>query len=65
MGQRRSILICHHHYLVLLKSLPGTPYPVYRLGVIMVGLACAIAIHIFVSRTRIGAMVRAGADNRK
>ena len=45
------------------EILPGTPYPVYRLGVIMVGLACAIAIHIFVSRTRIGAMVRAGADN--
>jgi len=43
--------------------LPGTPYPVYRLGVILVGLACAIAIHMFVSRTRIGAMVRAGANN--
>ena len=45
------------------EILPATPYPVYRLGVIMVGLVCAIAIHIFVSRTRIGAMVRAGADN--
>ena len=45
------------------EILPGTPYPVYRLGVILVGLACAIAIHTFVSRTRIGAMVRAGANN--
>ena len=45
------------------EILPGAPYPVYRLGVILVGLACAIAIHIFVSRTRIGAMVRAGANN--
>jgi len=45
------------------EILPGTPYPVYRLGVILVGLACAIAIHMFVSRTRIGAMVRAGANN--
>ena len=43
--------------------LPGTPYPVYRIGVILVGLACAVAIHMFVSRTRIGAMVRAGANN--
>ena len=45
------------------EILPGTPYPVYRLGVILVGLACAVAIHTFVSRTRIGAMVRAGANN--
>jgi len=46
-----------------IQILPGTPYPVYRLGVILVGLACAIGIHMFVSRTRIGAMVRAGANN--
>ena len=45
------------------EILPGTPYPVYRLGVILVGLACAVAIQMFVSRTRIGAMVRAGANN--
>ena len=45
------------------EILPGAPYPVYRLGVILVGLACAVAIHMFVSRTRIGAMVRAGANN--
>ena len=45
------------------EILPGTPYPVYRLGVILVGLACAVAIHMSVSRTRIGAMVRAGANN--
>ena len=45
------------------EILPDTPYPAYRLGVIGVGLACALAIHLFVSRTRIGAMVRAGANN--
>ena len=49
--------------LGFVEILPGTPYPVYRLGVILVGLACAVAIHVFVSRTRIGAMVRAGANN--
>ena len=45
------------------EILPGTPYPVYRLGVILVWLARAVAIDMFVSRTRIGAMVRAGANN--
>lgn len=45
------------------EILPETPYPAYRLGVIAVGLSCALAIHLFVARTRIGAMVRAGANN--
>ena len=43
--------------------LPDTPYPVFRLLVIAVGLACALGIHLLVSRTRMGAMVRAGANN--
>jgi len=43
--------------------LPETPYPVFRLLVIGVGLACALGIHLLVSRTRMGAMVRAGANN--
>ena len=43
--------------------LPETPYPVFRLLVIGVGLACALGIHFLVSRTRMGAMVRAGANN--
>ena len=47
----------------LIEILPGIPYPAYRVGVIGVGLVCALAIHLFVSRTRIGAMVRAGANN--
>ena len=45
------------------EILPATPYPAYRLGVIIVGLLCAVGIHLLVSRTRIGAMVRAGANN--
>ena len=45
------------------EILPDTPYPVFRLLIIAVGLACALAIHLFVSRTRVGAMVRAGASN--
>lgn len=43
--------------------LPDTPYPVYRLVVIGVGLVCAFGIHHLVTRTKIGAMVRAGASN--
>ena len=43
--------------------LPDTPYPMFRLLVIAVGLACALGIHLLVSRTRMGAMVRAGANN--
>ena len=45
------------------EILPATPYPAYRLGVIIVGLLCAVGIHFLVSRTRMGAMVRAGANN--
>ena len=45
------------------EILPGTPYPTYRLAVIGVGLLSAIAIHVFVTYTRVGAMVRAGANN--
>ena len=43
--------------------LPDTTYPVYRLVVIGVGLVCAAGIYHLVTRTKIGAMVRAGASN--
>lgn len=45
--------------------LPETPYPVYRLLVILIGLGCAAGIHHLVTRTRMGALVRAGADNEE
>ena len=45
------------------EILPDTPYPAYRLAVILAGLVLALAIYLFVSRTRVGAMVRAGANN--
>ena len=45
------------------EILPGVPYPAFRLWVIVVGLCCALAIGLFVSRTRTGAMLRAGAEN--
>jgi branched-chain amino acid transport system permease protein len=43
--------------------LPDTPYPMFRVIVIVVGLACALGIHFLVSHTKMGAMVRAGANN--
>ena len=43
---------------------PDSPYPVFRLVVIVVGLLAAVMIWLLVTRTRLGALVRAGASNR-
>ncbi len=43
---------------------PDAPYPVFRLVVIGVGLLAAVMIWLLVTRTRLGALVRAGASNR-
>jgi branched-chain amino acid transport system permease protein len=43
---------------------PGSSYPVYRLAIIAVGLAVAIALWYVVTRTRLGMLIRAGAANR-
>ena len=43
---------------------PDAPYPVFRLVVIGVGLLAAVLIWFLVTRTRLGAMVRAGSSNR-
>jgi branched-chain amino acid transport system permease protein len=53
---------------VLLGSvslLPGLSYPVYRLGVIVLGLAVAAALFFLINHTRIGMLVRAGATHRQ
>ncbi len=46
------------------RLLPGSSYPVYRLAVIAVGLAVALALGYVVTRTRLGMLIRAGASNR-
>ena len=46
------------------RLLPGSSYPVYRLAVIVVGLAVAAALWYVVTRTRLGMLIRAGASNR-
>lgn len=40
-------------------------YPAYRIMIIAVGLAVAVGLYAFVTRTRAGVLVRAGASNRR
>ena len=42
----------------------GEVYPVYRLFIIAVGLAVIVLLHLGLERTRLGAVVRAGVDDR-
>ena len=46
------------------ELLPGLQYPAYRLLILGVGSALAIALYLLVQKTRMGALVRAGASNR-
>ncbi len=47
-----------------LEILPGIIYPAYRLFIIGVGIAIAIALYFVISRTRLGMLVRAGSTHR-
>lgn len=47
------------------QLLPDFLYPAYRLLIIAVGLAAALCLYLFVTRTRVGVLVRAGASNRQ
>lgn len=47
------------------EIIPGAPYPVFRLVIIAVGLLVAAALYLFVTRTRFGMLIRAGASNRE
>ena len=46
------------------QVIPGIDYSVYRLTIIAVGVAVALALYFIISRTRIGMLVRAGSTNR-
>jgi len=41
----------------------GVAFPTYRLVVLAVAVAMALALHLLMDRTRIGAMIRAGVDD--
>jgi branched-chain amino acid transport system permease protein len=48
-----------------LELLPGLNYPAYRLLILGVGLLLALLLYLAVQKTRLGALVRAGASNRE
>ena len=50
----------------LAASVPllGINYPVYRMLIIVVGLAVAACLYLLIERTRVGMLIRAGASNR-
>ncbi len=43
----------------------GEIYPTYRLFIIALGVAVLVALHFGLERTRLGAVVRAGVDDRR
>ena len=47
------------------RLMPDLLYPAYRLLIIAVGLAAALGLYLFVTRTLAGVLVRAGASNRQ
>lgn len=46
------------------ELVPGAPYPLYRLVIIVAGVAVAAALWWLVQRTRLGMLIRAGAADR-
>ena len=47
------------------EVIPGVPYPAYRLLIIGVGLAVALAVRQLIVGTRTGMLIRAGATDRE
>ena len=47
------------------ELLPEVPYPTYRLVVSLVVLCVAVALWFLIARTRIGMLIRAGAERRQ
>lgn len=45
-------------------ELMGVTYPVYRLVITGIGIACALLLYLLISRTRLGMIVRAGSVDR-
>lgn len=43
----------------------GIQYPLYRLTIILIGLAVAVGLFALISRTRIGIQIRAGENDRE
>ena len=46
-------------------EIAGFMFPSYRLAVVVVAVATGIALYLLIERTRLGAMIRAGVDDRQ
>lgn len=47
------------------EIIPGNPYPLYRLVITGVSIVAGLLLYLLITRTRIGALIRAGSDNRE
>ena len=47
------------------EIIPGVGYPVYRLAITGVAMIAGLLLYVLITRTRIGALIRAGSDNRE
>lgn len=47
------------------EIMAGVPYPVYRLVIIAAGLGTALGLYLLIAKTRVGMLIRAGAENRE
>jgi branched-chain amino acid transport system permease protein len=47
------------------EIMPGAGYPVYRLAITGVAILAGLLLYLLITRTRIGALIRAGSDNRE
>jgi branched-chain amino acid transport system permease protein len=47
------------------EIIPGGAYPVYRLAITGVAIVAGMLLYFFITRTRVGALIRAGSDNRE
>jgi len=47
------------------EILPGSPYPLFRLAILAVGLLVALLLYLVIHHSRLGMLIRAGASNRE
>ncbi len=60
-----SIPVPTPHYLQAPTRLFGFVFPTYRLVLVGIAVVAAAALYILIDRTRLGAMIRAGVDDRQ
>lgn len=48
-----------------IEIIPGAPYPAFRLAIIAVGIIVAYSLYCLITKTRLGMLIRASANNRE